>query len=179
MGMLQHQLRRTVVDAVFEFRYLTNIETMTEELTIGADPSTWASEVWWSRRRLRYNVALLVAGVVGFLAYAFAVDRCIALRAPGEWEITIFTTLFQGFAYLIMIGVANICYFLGPWSERILQPNNVATYRKIAYRLGFWFSVLLTLTPSVVLFIYCSLHRGEDKRIILESIRKAMFGQLS
>jgi len=152
---------------------------MTEGLTIDADPSIWASEEWWSRRRLRYNVALLVAGVVGFFGYGFAVDRCIALRAPGEWEITIFTTLFQGVAYLIMIDAANICYFLGPWSERILQPRNVATYRKTAFRLGVWFSVLLPLTPSVVLFVSCSLHRGEDKRIILELIRKAMFGQLT
>jgi len=173
------QLRGTFVDAVLVFRYLTKIETMVEGPTLAADPSTRASEVWWSQRRLRYNVALIVAGVVGFLADAFAVDRCIAIRTPGDWEITVFTTLFQGFAYLIMIGVANICYFLGPWSERILQPRDVAKYRTTVFRLGFWFSVLLPFTPSVVLFISCSLHRGEEKRIILELIRTAMSGQLS
>jgi hypothetical protein len=157
----------------------SNINTMAEELTTAADPSRCASDLWWSRRRLRYNVALIVAGLVGFCSYAAAVDRCILLHVPGEWEITIFTTVFQGFAYLVMIGVANICYFLGPWSERVFQPRNVATYRKTAFRLGFWFSILLAFTPSVVLFVSCSLHRGEGKGIILELIRTAIFDQLS
>ena len=144
---------------------------MAEDLTLGADPSAWAREVWWSARRRRYNVWLLVAGFAGFICYATAVQWCIELRAPGEYEITIFTTFFQGFAYLVAMAVANVCYFMGPWSERILRPRNVATFRTIAFRLGLWFSVLLPLTPSAILFVSCSIHRGEDKRIILELIR--------
>jgi hypothetical protein len=151
---------------------------MTEDLTIDDDPSPWAREVWWSGRRRRYNVSLVIAGLAGFVCCAIAVQRCIELHAPGDWEITIFTTVVQGFAYVVAMGVANICYFLGPWAERVVEPRNVATFRATAFRLGVWFSVLLSLTPSAVLFVSCSLHRGEERRIILELI-SATFGRLA
>jgi len=51
-----------------------------------------------------------------------------------------------------MIGVANLCYYLGPLSERLVRTANVAAYRKIVFWLGFWFSVLLPFAPSVFLF---------------------------
>jgi len=133
---------------------------MAEDLTPTTDPSAWAAETWWAARRLRYNIGLLIAGPLGFVCYAVAVSRCIDLRAPGEWEVTIFTIFLQGFAYLVMIGIANLCYYLGPWSERLLHPSNVARYRKIAFRLGFWFSVLLPFTPSGLLLFSCSVHAG-------------------
>ena len=142
-----------------------------EALALAADPSPWASEQWWGKRRLRYNMGLLVAGPLGFACYAFAIQRRIDLHAPGEFEITIFTTLFQGFAYLVMIGMANLCYYFGPWSERLLHPNKVERYRKIAFRLGFWFSVLLPFTPSALLLFSCSVHAGEDERLIWEFAR--------
>jgi hypothetical protein len=144
---------------------------MTEDLTRTADPTPWAMQTWWAARRRRYNIGLLVAGPLGFICYAAAVSRCIDLRVPGDWEITIFTTLFQGFAYLVMIGIANLCYYVGPWSEQLFRPANVARYRKTAFQLGFWFSVLLPFTPFALLMFYCSLHAGEDKRIILELAR--------
>ena len=89
------------------------------------------------------------------------------VRAPGDWEITVLTALFQGFAYLVMVGVANLCYYLGPWSERLVRPANVARFRKIVFRLGFWFSVLLPFTPAALLFVTCALHAGQEKRVIL------------
>jgi hypothetical protein len=127
-----------------------------EDLILIADPSPWATEKWWAARRRRYNIGLLVAGPLGFLCYAYSVSRCIDLQAAGEWEITIFTTIFQGLAYLALMGIANLCYYLGPWSERLLNPGNVARYRKTAFRLGFWFSVLLPFTPFALLRISCS-----------------------
>jgi hypothetical protein len=131
------------------------INVVAEDLILVADPSPWATETWWAARRRRYNIGLLVAGPLGFLCYAYAVSRCIDLDPSGEWEITIFTTIFQGFAYLVMIGIANLCYYVGPWSERVLHPSNVARYRKTAFRLGFWFSVLLPFTPFVLLRLQC------------------------
>lgn len=152
---------------------------MRENQSLATDRSPWPTETWWAQRRRRYNVGLLIAGLLGFIGYAAAVDRCIRLSAPGEWEITIVTTVFQACAYLVMIGVANLCYYLGPWLERRLHPVNIARYRKIAFRLGFWFSVLLPCAPAALLLISCSLHRGEEKPIILELIKIAVFGQLS
>ena len=140
---------------------------MAHGFALETDSSPRATETWWANRRLRYNIGLLVAGALGFGLYAIAISRCIDLRAPGGWEMTILTTLFQGFAYLVMIGVANLCYYLGPWSERLVRPANVARYRKIVFRLGFWFSVLLPFAPAVLLFVTCALHVGQEKRIIL------------
>jgi hypothetical protein len=82
-------------------------------------------------------------GPIGISLLRRLVEWCIHIKAPGEFEITIFTTAFQGVGYLFMMALANVCYFLGPLSERIVRPTNTATYRKTAFRLGFWFSVLL------------------------------------
>jgi len=149
-------------------------KAMAEDLILTADPSPLATKTWWAKRRLRYNIGLLIAGPLGFICYVSAVDRCIDLHAPGDWEISGFTTLFQGFAYLLMVGVANLCYYLGPWSERLLRPRNVERYRKTAFGLGFWFSVLLPFTPFALLFFSCSVHSGADRRIIVELTRPAV-----
>src|SRR5262249_47006197 len=137
-----------------------SMNAMPEDLSVATVSSSCANETWWAQRRLRYNVGLLIGGLLGFVAYAGAVERCIQLNAPGEWEITIFTTVFQSLAYLLLIGVANVCYYLGPWSERLLHPINVARYRRITFQLGFWFSVLLPFTPATLLLFSCSLHHG-------------------
>ncbi len=140
---------------------------MAEDFTLDSD-SRREAETWWARRRRRYNIGLLLAGPLGFVFYTWSVSQCINLHANGGREIAILTIIFQGFVYLVVIGVANLCYYLAPWSERVVRPTNVAGYRRIAFRLGFWFSVVvLPLAPSALLYIICSLHAGEAKRVIL------------
>lgn len=104
---------------------------------------------WWRARRLRYNVGLVVAGILAFVAYV-TVGSTI-LPPDADFEVTIFTTLFQGVGYLFMIGVANVCYYLGPFSERIVHPHDSERYRRICFRLGFWFSVLLPFSIPTLL----------------------------
>jgi hypothetical protein len=123
------------------------------------------TEAWWASRRLLYNIGLVVAGLLGFVLYVVAVERCISLRAPGDWEITIFTTIFQGFAYLVMMAVANLCYRLGALSERLIRPSNPARYRIAVFSLGFWFSVLLPLFPGIFLLADCARHAGQENRV--------------
>jgi hypothetical protein len=114
-----------------------------------------AAEDWWADRRLRYNVALLVAGIVAFFCYAGAlVIRC---RNVPEVETTLFTTLFQGICYLIAVAIANLFYNLGYWCELILKPRTPARYRRIAYALGFGFSVALPFSiPAMILLFGCA-----------------------
>jgi hypothetical protein len=104
---------------------------------------------WWSARRLRYNLGLVVAGILAFIAYV--VVGSTMLQSDADFEVTIFTTLFQGVGYLFMIGVANVCYYLGPISERIVRPRDSDRYRRICFRLGFWFSVLLPFSIPALL----------------------------
>ncbi|SRR6266481_3145677 len=144
---------------------------MAEDTNLAEDSSSWAAENWWAARRLRYNIGLIVAGVLAFLCYAALVEWCIHIKAPGEFEITIFTTAFQGVGYLFTMALANVCYFLGPLSERIVRPTNTATYRKTAFRLGFWFSVLLPFMASALLAYSCSVHAGQEQRLMLKNWR--------
>ncbi len=116
--------------------------------------------MWWAQRRLRYNIGLVVAGLLAFAAYVAVVDRGISKGTMPGAEITLFTTAFQGFGYLLMMAIANLCYNLGPWSESIIRPTDIETYRRVAYWLGFWFSVLLPFAiPALVAWSYI-IHRG-------------------
>jgi hypothetical protein len=110
---------------------------------------------WWESRRLRYNAGLVAAGILAFATYAFVlVHFQDVIRAPDPSEedaFSGFTLLLQGFGYLFMMLVANVCYFLGPLSEKWLRPKNVDAYRKIAFRLGFCCSVALPFGIPVLL----------------------------
>ena len=104
-----------------------------------------ASE-WWRQRRARYNIGLVIAGLLAFVAYA--------TRAFADVGITVFTTIYLIVSFLLAIGMANILYFLAPISEQLLKPGNVATYRNITYNLGFWFFVLiLFISPLLVGYV--------------------------
>jgi hypothetical protein len=110
---------------------------------------------WWESRRLRYNAGLVVAGILAFVAYAFVlVHFQDVIRAPDpsqEDAFSGFTLILQGFGYLFMMLVANVCFYLGPISERFLRPRNVEAYRKITFRLGFWCSVALPFSVPLLL----------------------------
>ncbi len=147
---------------------------MIEDACVIDDPSPWAAEAWWEARRFRYNVGLLVAGPVAFVAYAAVVDWCISIKAPGEFEITIFTTLFQAVGYLVAMVIANVCYFLGAYSEQIMRPKNVGRYRLRTFGLGFWFSVLLPFIVPVLLACSCKIHAGQERRLMLENRGRAI-----
>ena len=110
---------------------------------------------WWSQRRLKYNIGLVIAGVLALIAYIAIVFSFEAIIP--EKEITIFSIMFQAVGYLIAIGIANICYFLGPLSERMLKPKNVIMYRNVTYNIGYWFSVLLPFSiPALVGYMLAS-----------------------
>ena len=117
------------------------------------------TRTWWEQHRLRYNVGLVVAGVLAFICYVISVDRGISAGTMPGAEITLFTTIFQGMGYLIMMGIANLCYFAGPLSEVVLRPKNIERFRRITFGFGFWFSVLLPFTiPVAVIWSYLIPH---------------------
>ncbi len=117
-----------------------------------------SSFAWWESRRLRYNAGLVAAGIIPFVCYVVVCFTLLPRVLPlPEIKVTPFTTLFQGAGYLFMMGVANVCYFLGPISEYLVRLRNIGRYRRICYRMGYWFSVLLpfsipALLTALVLF---------------------------
>ena len=66
--------------------------------------------------------------------------------------------LFQGIGYLFMMIVANVCYFLGALSERLPRIRDLNSHRRLAYALGFWFSVALPFTVPLLLAYFAIFH---------------------
>jgi hypothetical protein len=106
---------------------------------------------WWSSQRRRYNIGLIVAGISAFICYA-AIVFTFEDRIP-DAEITLFTIIFQGIGYLIMMGIANLLYYLGPIAEKTIEPNNVSRFRTITFGLGYWGSILLPFFIPILLLI--------------------------
>jgi hypothetical protein len=103
---------------------------------------------WWRQHRLRYNLGLIISGLTAFCIYATVIS--IWGQGLDDADITLFTTLLQAVAYLIAMGVANLCYYLGPVSEMIIRPKNPESYRSVTYRIGSWLSWGL---PFVIPFL--------------------------
>ena len=52
------------------------------------------------------------------------------------------------------------CYNLGSWSESVIRPRDIDSYRRVTYWLGFWFSALLPFAiPALVAWSYI-IHPG-------------------
>jgi hypothetical protein len=89
---------------------------------------------------------------MAFICYATVVWTFEG-RIPGA-EVTIFTTLIQGLGYLVIIGVANVFFFLGPIAEQVIRPTDPLRFRMLTYRTGFWCSVSLPfLIPAFLLIL--------------------------
>ncbi|MDO1512371.1 hypothetical protein Q2T41_06850 [Maribacter confluentis] len=107
---------------------------------------------WWSEKRLKYNLGLIISGFLAFIAYSLVVQYVIP-PAP-DVEITLFTIIFQGIAYLIMMGIANVFYNIGQFSEKIIKPKNVDGFRKWTFNIGFWISCFLPFSIPIILLVY-------------------------
>lgn len=116
------------------------------------------ADAWWERHRIRCNVGLVAAGALAFAAYVTVVTHAESIGTLHDADVTLFTTAFQGFGYLVMMLVANVCYGLGPWSESIVRPANVERYRRVTYSLGFWFPILLPFSIPALDAWYYLLH---------------------
>jgi len=107
-------------------------------------PSTAA---WWEANRCRYNIILMLAASVSFICL-FVIWWLFEARLPCL-EITGFSILFGGILFLIGLILANICYFLGPLSEKLFHPNNPPVFRRTLFVIGTGFSLLLIFFPVI------------------------------
>lgn len=107
---------------------------------------------WWQKNRKKYNIALIVSGFLGFISYCIVGG--VLIPAP-YFEVTIFTMLFQGIGYLIMMGIANILYSLlmhVDLSLNKMEEDNLC--HKIIYYGYFIISCLLPFSISILLIIF-------------------------
>ena len=113
-----------------------------------------SSKDWWKARRLKYNKGLVIAGVTAFICYAI-LGEFLILPYDKEYEISLFTIFFQGIGYLFMIGIANIFYNLGHWTDKHFNKDDRQTFRQRLFNFGFWFSCGLPfLIPILTVVVY-------------------------
>jgi len=109
---------------------------------------------FWENKRLKYNVGLIVAAMIAFIAYVILGSYLIA-PYDHEFEITLFTTLFHGIHFIFVLGIANLFYNLGYYVDKHYNKGNSEIFRKRLFNLGFWFSVGLPfLVPILVVINY-------------------------
>lgn len=100
---------------------------------------TWT---WWQARRLRYNLTLAAGG---WVCYGLAVGLNYAFGHPvwKDWRGGLGMTIFLGTVFLVVMGIANVCYLLGPALEGSIRPTDVDRYRKTTFSMGLWGSLLV------------------------------------
>jgi hypothetical protein len=103
--------------------------------------------VWWEKRRIAFNLAVLAAGFVSGLVIELVGSRFVK---PGDDVVEPLAIIFGVIVYAV---AANACYTLG-WITEILwnggDPTRTEAVRPKVFRLGMIFSVVLTLLPGVL-----------------------------
>jgi hypothetical protein len=107
---------------------------------------SWA---WWQARRLRYNLTLAAGG---WVCYALAIGLNYAFGHPvwKDWRGGLGMTIFLGVVFVVVMGFANVCYLLGPALEGWARPADVDRYRRTAFAMGLWGSLLVPATFPLI-----------------------------
>jgi hypothetical protein len=103
--------------------------------------------MWWERRRVVFNLAVLGAGIASVATVLLVGARLVR---PGEDVVEPLVIVAGVPAYAL---AANACYCLGWVSELLWSGGDLARtapLRNRVFRVGLWFSVGVTLLPGVV-----------------------------
>jgi hypothetical protein len=100
---------------------------------------------WWSTQRATYNITLAIAFWIAVVSW-FAIWALFEERLPC-FEIN-GASLFLGIILFgFGVGLANICYLLGPLSERLVRPRTPKLFRRCVFGIGLAFSLTLIFFP--------------------------------
>jgi hypothetical protein len=102
--------------------------------------------VWWERRRIAFNVVILLVGA--FTLFVIQVLATILIRL-GDYVIRPNGILSVVIFYMLAV---NVCYTLGWVTELLWSDGDTARtelLRPAVYRWGLVFSVAITLLPAV------------------------------
>ncbi|MBI4852593.1 MAG: hypothetical protein HY819_12425 [Acidobacteria bacterium] len=111
---------------------------------------------WWESRRLNYNIGLAICSILAFF-FHLMILASFPSNFP-ELEITLFTLLFSFIGFILFMGLANFCYFLGVFSERFPIFVDINYHRRVTYYLGCCFSFVLPFSAPILTLLsifYC------------------------
>ena len=109
---------------------------------------------WWFEKRILYNLYLIVSGIIAFLLYVI-LSVFLIMPYDNDFEITLFTMVFQAIGYLLMMCIANVFYTLGWLVDEKFNYEKSQKFREKLFSVGLWFSVSLPfLIPIFVVISY-------------------------
>lgn len=107
---------------------------------------------WWESRRPAYNLCLVMALLIAFLAYVVEMAIWMPPVLEQPLTITVGNVIFLGLGGGLILMLGNFAFLLGAVSETILRPSDPAAYRRHMYRLGVIVSVAIPfLLPALAL----------------------------
>jgi ABC-type branched-subunit amino acid transport system permease subunit len=106
---------------------------------------------WWEARRVPFN---LVVGIAGVVSCVVAGPVVLGSYLLGVADLAPDPPLFAVFGIILYAIGANVC-FTGGWiTELIIRkiwPHEADRFATLSFSFGLVFSILLTLTPSILL----------------------------
>jgi len=109
---------------------------------------------WWEARRIPFNLIVGIAGIFSCIVAGFVVLGSYFLGI-GSFDLPD-PPLFAVFGIILYATAANVC-FTGGWvaelAVRKLCPREADRFATLSLSLGLIFSVLLTLTPGLLIGI--------------------------
>ena len=108
-------------------------------------------KAWWNSRQLKYNIGLLVAGLLAFIFYCIV--GVTLIEPHEEFEETLFSMFFQKVAYGFMIYLANLIYLFVIRLDIVYNGSNSTTIRNRLYWGYFWISFSLPILFILMVMI--------------------------
>jgi hypothetical protein len=121
-------------------------------MSIVADEAEQSPDRWWKDQRYRYNLTLISAAPVSFMALLL-VWLAFGFRFPCL-DITFFVIFFGALFFIILLPIANVCYALGLRTERRFGPQDPLSFRQRLYWLGTGFFLFIIYLPVLVSLIW-------------------------
>jgi hypothetical protein len=115
-----------------------------------------SAKQWWATQRSYYNTRIAIAYSVAAIC-SMLVLRWVSSLSPSPAGTTAHwmqPIAFAVFGSTFALLLANLFYFLGPLSERVIRPRSPDRFRRMAFRLGIWFSVLLPFAIPALLLCF-------------------------
>jgi hypothetical protein len=111
----------------------------------------WQVILWWKKRRIPFN---LIVGATGFLVCVLLFGIAVFSENKFGEPIGLTDPPLFGVIAIFLYGItANVC-FTGGWLAELfvksIWKNHAQHFGEIAFLLGLFFSVALTLVPAIV-----------------------------